>query len=281
MVNRKNMKRYLLCGAMAFVLMMTVYGVDSRAGENPPTVVVEDEAGLLMEEEVDWLETEAKKVADKSDWNMVIATCEDADGDSAQNVCQKFFNEFTHGENGISCLIDMDNREIEIATAGNAIWYLNDERIDEILDEAYEAVSKEDYAQCLYLMILRSGEMFDKGIPKDAYAYDEDTGKVIGHKERDLTVAEIIFAVLAALAAGVIVFVGILGKYRLKWGVYKYDFHESGSFSLENSEDRFINQTVTRRHIPTNNERSSKGGRKSSVSRGSDGRSFGGDGRKF
>lgn len=281
MVGIRLGKKHMCTGMLLLLLMMfllqsrlTYAAQDAEAY----AVTVMDEASLLMEEEVDWLESEADKLAAKSGWNVIVATCTDAEGRSAQEVCEANFNSYTAGDDGISCLIDMDNREIYLATTGEAVLYLTDKRIDSILDEAYEAVSDEDYAQCLHLMLLRAGEVYDKGMPENVSVYDEDTGKTyVYHK---LTIFEIIGAIIAAVAAGGIVAVVIIGKYRLKWGTYEYDFHKFGSIQLEKEEDRFINQTVTRRHIPQNTGGSSGGG-KSSVHSGSGGRSFGGGGRKF
>ncbi len=282
MVRGKSNWKRILSGIGSFLIVFAAGAFGCMAEEKTPEnlVTVADDASLLMEEEVDWLESVAAEFAEKSDWNIVVATCQDAGGKTAQTVCEDNFNTYTTGEDGISCLLDMDNREIYIATAGEAQLYLNDSRIDSVLDEAYKAVSDGDYCQCLYLMVLRSSEAYDLGIPENAQIYDEDTGKTTVY--RRLTVLEILFSVLAAAAVGGILFGAIIGKYHLKWGTYHYDFHDSGSIHLENQEDRFINQTVTRRHIPKNNgSASSGGGSRSTVHTGSGGRSFGGGGRKF
>lgn len=282
MVGKYLKWKYVVCSAGAFLLAVSIGTGNMIVNAADPEVVVADDAGLLMEEEVDWLEDVAGELAKKSDWNVIVATCDDADGESAETVCQEYFNTYTGGDDGISCLLDMDNREIYIATAGDAQWYLNDNRIDKIMDEAYEAVADGDYSECLYLMILRSDEAYDAGIPEDAEIYDEDTGRVTTRKE--LTMLDVFLAFIAAFAVGGIVFAAIVGKYRLKWGLYKYDFHESGSLELDEKEDRFVNQTVTRRHIPKDDGDGgghSGGGSRSTVSRGAGGRSFGGGGRKF
>lgn len=287
MVRGKGNWKQLLCGIAGFLLVLSAGSINSMAAEQAAEqtpenlVTVVDDASLLMEEEADWLYDVAEELAEKSDWNVIVATCEDAEGKSTQTVCEDYFNAYTTGDDGISCLVDMDNREIYIATAGEAQLYLNDSRIDALLDEAYEAVSEEDYCQCLYLMVLRSSEAYDAGIPDNAKIYNEDTGEtVVYHK---LTFLEILVSILAALAVGGIIFGAIVGKYRLKWGTYHYDFHESGSMDLQKQDDRFINQVVTHRRIPKNDSGSSSGGggHTSTVHTGSGGRSFGGGGRKF
>lgn len=283
-VREKRNWKSLVWGIGAFCMVMCAgAATDCRAEafEAEERVTVVDDAGLLMEEEVDWLKETAVEFTEKSDWNIIVATCDDAAGNTAQTVCEDYFNAYTTGDDGISCLIDMDNREIYIATAGEAQLYLNDARIDTILDTAFEAVADGDYSECLYLMLVKSSEAYDRGIPENAQIYDVDTGKTTVYKQ--LTLMEILFALLAALAVGGIVFGSIVGKYRLKWGLYAYDFHDSGSLTLEREEDRFIHQTVTHRRIPRNNGGgpSGGGGSRSTVHTGSGGRSFGGGGRKF
>ena len=284
MVRRKTKWKSMLCMTGAFLLVLCAdSGMNCAAEELTPEelVTVVDDAGVLMEEEIDWLKETAVEFADKSDWNIIVATCADAEGRSAQTVCEDYFNAYTKGDDGISCLLDLDNREIYLATAGEAQLYLNDARIDSVLDASYEAVADGDYSECLYLMLIKSSEAYDMGIPENAQIYDVDTGKTTVYKQ--LTLMEVLFALLAAVAVGGIVFGSIVGKYRLNWGLYQYDFHDSGSITLDREEDRFINQTVTRRHIPRNNGGSSSGGggSRSTVHRGSGGRSFGGGGRKF
>lgn len=288
MVNRIREKirpAFFLCMALCFFTAVLFQTTDCEAKEEQAEdpVTIRDDAALLMEEEADWLKDTAEKLSEKSGWNIIIATCAEATGRTAQQTCEDYFDTYTHGEDGISCLIDMANREIYLATAGEAILCLNDDRIDSILDDAFEAVSEQDYAQCLYLMILGADKAYESGIPDNAKIYDQDTGKTEIY--RKLTTSEILFTVLAAIAAGGIVFSVILGRYRLKWGTYQYDFHKSGFFHLNSQQDRLVNKIVTHRHIPKNTNsganRSSGSRNRSTVHTGSGGRRYGGGGRKF
>ena len=259
-----SLKR-IICqiGVFLLVFLAGAGNIPAEETSEDAAVTVADDAGLLMEEEADWLKSTA-------------------DGKSAQTVCEDYFNEYTAGNNGISCLVDMDNREIYIATAGMAQYYLNDDTVDYILDEAYEAVSEEDYAQCLYLMVLRSSEAYDDGIPDNATIYNVDTRETTVY--RKLTFWEFLTTFLLALIVGGTIYGVIKAKYHLKWGTYEYDFHKSGSIDLKTKEDRLVNQVVTHRKIPkeTPPPASSGGGsNQTTVHNGSGGRSFGGGGRKF
>lgn len=290
MINMIHKMYGVFAVTLLFALSMTfTVPVDVLATEAAPAAVMIDEASLLMEEERDWLKSEALALSEKSGWNVILSTCDDANGESAQYVCEDTFNTCTTGDDGVSCLIDMDNREIYIATAGEAQLYLTDDRIDDILDEAYEAVADGDYSECLYIMVYRISEYYDSGIPQDVEIYDEDTKEVFAYdettgelvKKSRFSLSDALIALGAAVLAFGIMFGVIVGKYKLKWGTYSYDFRENGDLNLRNREDRFVNQVVTRRHIPKNDGNSGGSGSRSSVHSGAGGRSFGGGGRKF
>ena len=75
-------------------------------------------------------------------------------------------------------LIDMDNREVTVSTAGEAIYYLNDDRIDDILDNCYDYVVDGEYASCFSSMLSDAEYYYEVGVPSDAYTYDEETGEI-------------------------------------------------------------------------------------------------------
>ena len=146
----------------------------------------------------------------------------------------------------------MDNREVTISTAGEAIYYLNDDRIDDILDNCYDYVVDGEYASCFSSMLSDAEYYYEVGVPSDAYTY---------------------------------VFFGITGKYRVIFGGgYQYDYHAFGKVNLTGQEDRFVNQMVTHRRIQTDSGSSGGGSShsgRSTVHTSSSGRSHGGGSRKF
>lgn len=158
----KKCLRYFACIVGCFFLLFVTGTLkcDAKTDLKNQTVIVVDDALLLMEEEADWLREIADRVSKETGWNVIVATCEDAAGKSAKEVCEANFNKYTTGDDGISCLLDMDNREIYFATAGRAMRYFKDADIEEILEQAYEAVSEEDYAQCLYVMLLGAEDRY-------------------------------------------------------------------------------------------------------------------------
>ena len=273
---RKKMKAMLLLLTMLFLLG----GTSVMAAQDGN---VYDDAGLLTDSEIGTLNEQIGALQEKSGWNVYAVTTADAGGKSATAYEDDFFDVHSpEQKDGVAVLIDMDNREITISTCGEAIRYLTDSRIDSILDDAYSDVSDGAYGACLMTMVAGVADAYDAGIPGGQYNYDTDTGKISRHHE--LTLSEILIVVLLALATAAIIYSVVVGKYRMHFGNYQYDFHENGNIDLRISEDRFVNEMTTHRRIP---RQTSSGGSshhssgRSSTHHSSSGRSHGGGSRKF
>lgn len=243
---------------------------------------VADMAELLTEEEKQEIVTQTAQIEEETGWNIYVVSTEDAQGKTAQEYADDYFDEYAPGADGVVALIDMDNREIAISTTGDAINYLNDVRIDTILDNAYSDVSDGDYEACYTTMLEGVAWAYQKGIPSDAHTYNEETGEVVYY--RSIKVEEIIGAVVIAAIVWFAVYFGIAGKYRFKHSGYTYDFHSFGNVSLTNTEDRYVNQIVTHRRIPkpqNNGGNGSGSSGRSTIHTGSSGTMHGGGSRKF
>ena len=236
-----------------------------------------------IDEEQQSLSEEITNLQETTGWEIFVLTTEDAQGKTAREYADDFYDTTATGDDGVVFLIDMDNREVTISTAGEAIYYLNDDRIDDILDNCYDYVVDGEYASCFSSMLSDAEYYYEVGVPFDAYTYDEETGEI--HYYHVLTMGEILFAVVLAAAVFAAVFFGITGKYRLKFGGgYQYDYHAFGKVNLTGQEDRFVNQMVTHRRIQTDSGSSGGGSShsgRSTVHTSSSGRSHGGGSRKF
>lgn len=191
---------------------------------------VYDDAALLSDEEQQSLSEEITNLQETTGWQIFVLTTEDAQGKTAREYADDFYDTTATGDDGVVFLIDMDNREVTISTAGEAIYYLNDDRIDDILDNCYDYVVDGEYASCFSSMLSDAEYYYEVGVPSDAYTYDEETGEI--HYYHVLTMGEILFAVVLAAAVFAAVFFGITGKYRLKFGGgYQYDYHAFGKLT--------------------------------------------------
>ncbi len=240
-----------------------------------------DEASLFTTSEVEQLESSVSALREKMNMDVVIVTTDDAQGKSAREFADDYYDENDFGDSGVLFLIDMDNREIYIATIGMMINYLTDDRIEEILDMAFEGVSTGDYYDSAASFLRGVEEFFDEGIVSNQYQYDEETGEIVRY--RSLEMYEIILAVAIALGAGG-AFYGInVYRYRGKSGRYKFPVRQNSSIQLTNQQDRFINRTITKVPIKTDNGSGGGpgGGGRSTVHSSGGGSTHGGGGRSF
>ena len=276
------MRRRIRAFFFVFLLIVTLGSVSvCAAEESADGRNVYDDAGLLTQSEQKAVEEQILALKEASGWNIFAVTTSDTGGKSTMAFADDFFDEHSpEQEDGVAVVIDMDNRQIYISTCGIAIRYLTDERIERILDDAYEEITDGEYKACLSVMLDGVERYYEDGIPNGQYNYDTETGKV--SRYRSITFVEFLIALALGILCSVIVWLSVVGKYRLKSPTFHYDFRGNGHLDLRVREDRFINQTLTHRRIP----RETSGGGHSSAGRSSTHtsssvRSHGGGGRSF
>lgn len=252
------------------------------------TDYVYDEADLLTEEEEAKLQEYSERFLEEWDMNFLVVTTNDALGKSSMAYADDFYDEFfpeSDQEDGVLYLIDMDNREIYLSTCGMASRYLTDDRIDYILDAAYNYVADGDYYGTFVAFFDETDYYLDQGIPSDQYHYDTETGKRDDYHDsaKHITLTEVLVAFIAALAAAGGTAGFIVAKYQLKFEDFHYGAYTDSHLQLSVKSDQLVNRFVTQRRIPQNNGSSGggSGGSRSSVHHSSSGRSHGGGGRKF
>ena len=247
---------------------------------------VDDQAGLLNAQEASQLLSQAQETADTTGFDIAIVSTDDARGKSAQVVAEDYYAADPRSEDEVVCLIDMDNREIHLRTFGQAIWYLTDARIDDILDDAYSHISEGDYAGTFSSMVGGVRYYFDQGIPEGTYQHHTDTG-VTEYYEAPKTVSALegIISGILGLLTGAGIFSGVSGRYNMKVKKPTYDLSANSDMKLNVQTDQVVNRYVTHRRIPRQTSSSDgghrSGGGGSSVHTGSGGHVSGGGGRKF
>lgn len=248
---------------------------------------VYDLADLLTDEEEEKLQAYAEDFSDTWNMNFLVVTTEDTSGRNTVEYADDFYDEKypdSSGEDGVLYLIDMEHREIYLSTSGSAIRYLTDDRIERILDKAYEEVSDGDYYGTFEAFFETTSKYLRQGIPSNQYNYDTETGERDYYETADqtkkITLGEFAMAVVFALLAAGGTAAAVTAKYQLKFEDFHYDAYTDSEISLSVKEDRLINSFVTHRRIPKN-QGSTGGGGRSSVHTSSSGRSHGGGGRGF
>ncbi len=278
----KTFRKVMICT----VLSLLPFSVLPQANTGPDRVILEDGADLLTQQEESVLYTAASTLSERTGWAVDLVTTDDAEGKEAQEYAEDYYMDHFVQDDGAACLIDMDNREIYMATSGNVIYYVTDDLRDEILDEAFDAVSEGDYEGTFRAMLEGLNRAYSAGIDSTHYTYNEDTGQ-IEYYTPPKTISPFEAAMSALL--GLICAFGMGGivsmTYRKKGNRPQYNVAANTKLNLRGRSDKLVNQFTTTRHIPRNPPPSSgggsSGGHRSTTHSGSGGHSFGGGGRKF
>ncbi|MGN0342314.1 MAG: hypothetical protein ACI4DO_05925 [Roseburia sp.] len=64
-----------------------------------------------------------------------------------------------------------------------------------------------------------------------------------------ITLSELLIAAVIGILAAVIFYVAVYGKYKMKWGNYRYDYNENSQADMEVSRDRFVRKQESRRRV--------------------------------
>ena len=266
----------LVCAILLFGGLIPVERVRAAGGQERN---VYDGAAIFTESEAGALEERIAAFEEVSGWNVYAVTTSDAMGKTARDYADDFFDEHSpEQEDGVALLIDMDNREITISTSGIAIRYLTDARIDSILDAAYVDVANGNYGACMMTLLSGVEQYYEVGILGGQYNYDTQTGRRSVY--RSIEPFEMWIAAGISIACGVIFYLFVVGKYRLRFGAYQCEYRENSRVDLRVKEDRFVNQTLAQRRIPKQTGNGGGSGRSSTHS-SSSGHSHGGGSRKF
>lgn len=257
---------------------------------------VYDQAGLLTSSEITEIEDQLTSLRKSMNFDVVVVTTEEADGKTAQEYADDFFDQGGFGtglkKNGILFLIDMDNREIALSTSGDTIRIFTDRVIDAMLDDSYEGVSQGDYKASVQAFLDDTEYYGAKGIQAGQYNYDTETGKVSVYRSIRWYEFLIAFVVSAGVAASVCL--GVKHQYNMEetkgqMANHNLAYRADSHMVYGTQTDNLVNKHVTSRIIPRNTgssgsrsggSHSSSAGR-SSTHHSSSGRTHGGGSRKF
>lgn len=271
-----NLKRKI--GLNLLIVIILVFAL-SPVMINSEGIKVFDEANLFSSGEISQLDDEANSLSNAYNMDILIVTTNDADGKTSREYADDYFdyNGFGVGEkqDGILFLIDMDNREAYISTSGEAIKYLTDQRIEDILDIVFDdGLGEEDYFGATTGFLYGTKEYLERGIPSDQYSQDENV-----KTENSLTFMEGIISLMSGLGLSSGFFFRTKSKYKMKNPVKPLTFRDNSIINLGIKEDMLVD-TVTKHRIISKASSSDNSG-KSTTHESSSGRTHGGGGRKF
>lgn len=283
-----KMKKQLLLCLMILTIVGVACGFDSAAQK------VYDDADLLSDTEEETLK-EFTAAAQRAEQDLIVVTTADSLGKSAMAYADDFYDEHGFGYektngSGVLFLIDMDNREIYISTAGTAIEQYTDMEIDRTLDRLMAPMADGDYYGACTEFIQAAEECLTGGDTAQNGHYDADTDRFVEKEQIPLWKQALApqrlfanFMVALVISAVAVFFIG--RKRKTKMSVGNHTYLKNGRVSYRERSDRFTHTTVVTRHIPKDNIGSggghSSGGGFSSSHVSSGGHSHGGGGRSF
>lgn len=237
--------------------------------------------------------------------DIILVTTEDMEGKPDQVYLEDFQDELYFvqdllAENASMMLINMEDRMVTIQGYGDCEYWLNNDRIEYILDWVYEDLSLGDYyaaaetfaEQTVYYMGQDNGvsteyepgqdygESYDG--PSDYYSEPLQerytAGEYLGRKLSETFFGSLLLAVAGSVVACLII--GLNRKTRVTVHAATYmDQHNSG---LTARRDDYLRTTITKIRRPTESGSNSHGGRSSGGGgRSSGGRSHSGGSRRF
>ena len=242
-----------------------------------------DSADIFTSDEDSSLEDQLNEVSEYTGWDVIIYTNERCvESYDMEDVCNDFYDIAGFGKNddlrGIMLTVDMGSREMYILTKGDTMYYFNDDRIDEILDDVTYYLSDDEYYDAAQEFIEDVKYYYDAGKPESGSTNNikleddtEDRGNIFIYTLTNYGI--IIGIVSVAIAALCVVFVILLYKNNGKQKTY--DLKANSNVHLTDKQDRFLNKTVT---VHTESSSSSGGGRSGG---GGGHSSHGGGGRSF
>lgn len=279
MMQRAVLSRFkkpcLLALALMFFFLLTSLEV---AGNTP--VAVHDLAGLLSPEQGQALEETAQDIYERRALRLFFLTITDAKGKSSRRYASDFLEGKTEAhEDAAVFLLDMDHREINLVTQGEAIDRITDAKEEALYDLAMTPLQAKDYAGMAQSVFARIDRYFEGEIPQENYRVSEETLK----KERRLRVMDLLMGGVLSLFGGGAYYGSQRKQYRFHPKTPRYALHKNTRFHFAPHDDPLLDTKTRVRHIPRPRPSASGGSRgRSTVFRSSGGRTHGGGkGRGF
>ena len=278
-------KRLLIIILLSIFFIPSVVKAENLTPEVDSTQKIYDFAELLSEEEEQKLYSLVSDYISKYNMDMVLLTIsENPYGISdryTELYAQDFYdyNNFGIGDtyDGIIIIIDMANRYPFIVTTGEAILTYDDERINNMHDDAYDYLANGEYYKAFEAYVESADSYASSGVPESNqyYCIDSD-GEYYKCKSAPKKVNWLVTILASVFGSFIPVFVH-LRKYRgIRLATNANSYLKSTIMTTEN--DTFLTTFTTRTRRSSDSGGSGHSGGGSSISHGSSGRSHGGGG---
>lgn len=233
-----------------------------------------DFAELLTEEEEKQLYDKVKEFIANTNLDLAIVTINTNVKDSTQEYADDFYDYNDFSIDGLAFVIDMQNRIFYISTAGKAMLYYDDYRIEYILSALDQEMYNHEYFNACNTLISQLTEYYNHGFSDNADKY-----VVIGTQIYRKT-PYLLLSIIAVVSATIGTLILALRNKKIKLATNSNDYFDNKSFEITKDTKEFISSNTSRVYIPpadSDGGGSSGGGFHS----GSSGASHGGGGHRF
>ncbi len=301
--NFKKIRFLLLPLSFVLLLLFTMLSAVSVFVPVKAQAALEDQKvydfyGLFSGDEISDLEKICTEYGEEGKIDIVMIT-DDLNGESRTEYLENFYDEYGFGYNkkfGDTAMIlvnmDSDDRGVEIQGYGNAEYYLNNDRIEHILDDIVKLLQKDDFYGAMEEFAKQAAYYMneDKGVNTAPATGDINSDNYYGesgyagpsdyyNEKEDNIFYNTFFQLAIAVIIGTVT-VGIMaansgGRVTVQGRTYLDEQHSG----IVATRDDYIRTTTTRVKKPSNKG----GGRRSSGGGGisSGGHSHSGGGRSF
>lgn len=233
-----------------------------------------DFAELLTEEEEKQLYDKVKEFLANTNLDLAIVTINTNVKDSTQEYADDFYDYNDFSIDGLAFVIDMQNRIFYISTAGKAMLYYDDYRIEYILSALDQEMYNHEYFNACNTLISQLTEYYDSGFSDNADKY-----VIVGTQIYRKT-PYLLLSIIAVVSATIGTLILALRNKKIKLATNSNDYFDNKSFEITKDTKEFISSNTSRVYIPpadSGGGGSSGGGFHS----GSSGASHGGGGHRF
>lgn len=218
-------KKKLLVFLTIFIISIPMFSAYAATG-------IYDDAKLLYDTEITTLKTELDNLSNITNWDCAIVTTDNANNKSSVDYAKDYYTSINFKENGILYLLDLDNREIYVYTAGETSKYINEVRLNEIFNSGVEYASVGSYYKSLSEQISMTLDYFNQGLPIDS--------EVAASKASTL-IAGVVIGIIAAIAS----VLHVLKSYGFKEEELDYDYKSKSKIDLTVSSDNLADAYLT------------------------------------
>lgn len=233
-----------------------------------------DFAELLTEEEEKQLYDKVKEFLANTNLDLAIVTINSNVKDSTQEYADDFYDYNDFSIDGLAFVIDMQNRIFYISTAGKAMLYYDDYRIEYILSALDQEMYNHEYFNACNTLISQLTEYYDSGFSDNADKY-----VIVGTQIYRKT-PYLLLSIIAVVSATIGTLILALRNKKVKLAINSNDYFDNKAFEITKDTKELISSNTSRVYIPPTDSGgggSSGGGFHS----GSSGASHGGGGHRF